>query len=216
MAQSKTKPKTKSVGGRKAKSGIRNKLFDFKREQILEVSARLFYHRGFRATTLDVIAEELGVTKPFIYYHFENKRSILLHLLERTMEKSHNVFAGVDVENGAPEDILKDLVKRFTLVVIETRVSTAMFWRDEKDLPLDRKEKIRDMKRDVDNKLTRVIERGIEDGSFDVKDPKMASLCVAGMVTWIYTWYQADGRSTPDEIAERMTEYVLNMVGIRK
>ncbi|MCF6293887.1 MAG: TetR/AcrR family transcriptional regulator [Robiginitomaculum sp.] len=212
MAQKKIKP----IGTRKAKSDIRNKIFDFKREQILEVSERLFYHRGFQATTLDIIAEELGVTKPFIYYHFKNKRSILLHLLERTMGKYHDVFAGVDVESGKPEVILKDLVQRFTLVVIETRVSTAMFWRDEKDLPLDRKEKIRDMKRDVDNKLTRVIERGIDDGIFDVKDPKMASLCVAGMVTWTYTWYQADGRSTPDEIADRMTEYVLNMVGIRK
>ncbi len=211
MVQAKTKPARR----RKAKSDIRNKLFDFKREQILEVAARLFYHQGFRATTLDVIADELGVTKPFIYYHFKNKRDILLHLLERTMGKSHDVFAGVDVENGAPEHILKALVRQFTLVVIETRVSTAMFWRDEKDLPVENKEKIRQMKRDVDNKLTRVIERGIENGSFHVKDPKMASLCVAGMVTWIYTWYQDGGRSTPDEIAERMSEYVLNMVGLR-
>ena len=41
----------------------------------------------------------------------------------------------------------------------------------------------------------------------------MASICIAGMITWIYTWYQSDGRNTPDEIAERMSEYVLNMVG---
>ncbi len=206
--------KAKSAGGSRSKSGIRGKLLDFKREQILEVAERLFYHRGFQATTLDVIAEELGVTKPFIYYHFENKRDILLHLLERTMGKSHSVFEGVDVENGAPEDILKELVKRFALVVIETRVSTAMFWRDEKDLPIKNKEKIREMKRDIDNKLARIIARGIENGVFRLKDPKMASLCVAGMVTWIYTWYQADGRSSPDEIAERMSEYVLNMVDV--
>ena len=213
MVQQKTK--TKPERRRKVKSGIRNKLYDFKREQILEVSERLFYHRGFQATTLDAIAEELGVTKPFIYYHFENKRDILLHLLERTMGKSHGVFDGVDVEHGNPVDILKDLVQRFALVVIETRVSTAMFWRDEKDLPIKNKEKIREMKRDIDSKLTRIIERGIENGSFSVTDPKMASLCVAGMVTWIYTWYQDGGRSTAEEIAERMSEYVLNMVGVR-
>ncbi len=205
------KPKTAS--SKKDKSGIRSKLYDFKREQILEVAERFFYVRGFQATTVDAIAEELGVTKPFIYYHFENKRDILLHLLERTMSKSHDVFKGVDVENGAPEDILKELVRRFALVVIETRVSTAMFWRDEKDLPIDNKGHIREMKRDIDNRLARIIERGIESGRFRVNDTKMASICIAGMITWIYTWYQSDGRNTPDEIAERMSEYVLNMVG---
>ena len=145
--------KPKTANRKRDKSGIRSKLYDFKREQILEVAERFFYIQGFQATTVDAIAEELGVTKPFIYYHFENKRDILLHLLERTMSKSHNVFKDVDVENGLPEDILRELVQRFALVVIETRVSTAMFWRDEKDLPIDNRGHIREMKRDIDKRL---------------------------------------------------------------
>ncbi len=208
--------KTKPANDRKSKNGIRGKLFDFKREQILEVAERFFYLRGFQATTVDAIAEELGVTKPFIYYHFENKRDILLHLLERTMRKSHSVFKGVDVENGEPDIILRELVRRFALVVIETRVSTAMFWRDEKDLPINNKETIREMKRDVDNSLARIVERGIESGCFHVEDTKMVSICIAGMVTWIYTWYQEDGRYSPEEIADKMSGYVLNMVGARQ
>ncbi|PCJ31883.1 MAG: hypothetical protein COA93_10260 [Alphaproteobacteria bacterium] len=205
--------KNRAAGAAKAKNGIRNKLFDFKREQILEVAERFFYHRGYQATTVDAIAEELGVTKPFIYYHFENKRDILLHLLERTMSRSLSVFDGVDVEKGPPVEILKELVQRFVLAVIETRVSTAMFWRDEKDLPINDKENIRKMKRDIDGGLARIIERGIESGCFKVNDPKMVSICIAGMISWIYTWYQSDGRCTPDEIAARMSEYILNMVG---
>lgn len=205
--------KNRAAGAAKSKNGIRNKLFDFKREQILEVAERFFYHRGYQATTVDAIAEELGVTKPFIYYHFENKRDILLHLLERTMSRSLSVFDGVDVEKGPPVEILKELVRRFVLAVIETRVSTAMFWRDEKDLPISDKENIRKMKRDIDGGLARIIERGIESGCFKVNDPKMVSICIAGMISWIYTWYQSDGRCTPDEIADRMSEYILNMVG---
>ncbi len=205
--------KNRAAGAAKTKNGIRNKLFDFKREQILEVAERFFYHRGYQATTVDAIAEELGVTKPFIYYHFENKRDILLHLLERTMSRSLSVFDGVDVEKGPPVEILKELVQRFVLAVIETRVSTAMFWRDEKDLPINDKENIRKMKRDIDGGLARIIERGIESGCFQVNDPKMVSICIAGMISWIYTWYQSDGRCTPDEIAARMSEYILNMVG---
>ncbi|VAV91846.1 hypothetical protein MNBD_ALPHA04-2077 [hydrothermal vent metagenome] len=207
--------KPKSAGRGKAKNGIRSKLYDFKRQQILDVAERFFYLRGFQATTVDAIAEELGVTKPFIYYHFENKRDILLHLLERTMSKSHSVFEAVDVENGPPEVILKGLVRQFALVVIETRVSTAMFWRDEKDLPVNNKSHIRKMKRDIDNSLAKVIERGIKSGVFHVTDTKMVSICIAGMITWIYTWYQSDGRCSPEEVADHMSEYVLNMVGVR-
>ena len=59
---------------------MRDEILAYKRERILEEAVKLFYARGFNGTTLDDIAAELGVTKPFIYTHFRSKVDLLAAL----------------------------------------------------------------------------------------------------------------------------------------
>src|SRR5215217_6138430 len=54
-----------------------------RREQIGEVAQRLFAERGYRAVGVDEIARRAGVTPPVLYDHFDSKRDLYAHLLER-------------------------------------------------------------------------------------------------------------------------------------
>ena len=47
------------------------------RQQILETAQRLFTDRGYDATSLQMIADEMGLTKAAVYYHFRAKSDIL-------------------------------------------------------------------------------------------------------------------------------------------
>jgi AcrR family transcriptional regulator len=47
------------------------------RRQILDTAQRLFAERGYDATSLQMIADELGLTKAAVYYHFHAKSDIL-------------------------------------------------------------------------------------------------------------------------------------------
>src|ERR1700682_4010772 len=47
------------------------------RQQILETAQRLFTSRGYDATSLQMIADEMGLTKAAVYYHFRAKSEIL-------------------------------------------------------------------------------------------------------------------------------------------
>lgn len=59
------------------------------REQIRTVALDLFAERGYDATSLREIAEQLGVTKAAVYYHFRTKEEILSSLFDEQL-------AGVD------------------------------------------------------------------------------------------------------------------------
>lgn len=191
---------------------IRDKLHEFKREQILESAGRLFIDRGYRATTMDAIAKDLSVTKPFIYYHFKNKADILQTLLERTTREAVSLFDGLEAHRGSQADALKELVRRLACNVIENQALVALFWRNEKDLPIRDRKVIRQLKREFDERLTRIIDRGVKSAEFDAIDSKLASLAIAGMVTWIYTWYTKNGRLGYEEVAEHYARLALNMV----
>jgi AcrR family transcriptional regulator len=47
------------------------------RQQILETAQRLFAEQGYDATSLQMIADEMGLTKAAVYYHFRAKDEIL-------------------------------------------------------------------------------------------------------------------------------------------
>jgi AcrR family transcriptional regulator len=47
------------------------------RQQILDTAQRLFADRGYDATSLQMIADEMGLTKAAVYYHFPAKSEIL-------------------------------------------------------------------------------------------------------------------------------------------
>src|SRR5438876_6371288 len=47
------------------------------RQQILETAQRLFTEHGYDATSLQMIADEMGLTKAAVYYHFRVKSEIL-------------------------------------------------------------------------------------------------------------------------------------------
>ncbi|MGO9856602.1 MAG: TetR/AcrR family transcriptional regulator [Acidimicrobiales bacterium] len=56
------------------------------RERILDIALDLFIEQGFDGTSLREIAEQLGVTKAALYYHFESKDDILMALHMRLHE----------------------------------------------------------------------------------------------------------------------------------
>jgi AcrR family transcriptional regulator len=52
------------------------------RQEILDVALVLFAEQGYDKTSLREIAEQVGVTKAALYYHFPSKEEILVALFE--------------------------------------------------------------------------------------------------------------------------------------
>jgi tRNA (adenine37-N6)-methyltransferase len=64
-------------------------------EALLTAAFRVFASRGYRATRLEEVAEEAGLTKGAIYYHFDSKED----LLRRAVEHRHEaIFAAMEIE----------------------------------------------------------------------------------------------------------------------
>ncbi len=64
----------------KAKRHVQTHDANSTRERILDAALDLFLAQGYDGTSLRQIAEQLGVTKAALYYHFESKEDILMAL----------------------------------------------------------------------------------------------------------------------------------------
>jgi AcrR family transcriptional regulator len=212
--KAKRAPGTKAREGAREAGGMRAELEAFKRERILKEMIELLQERGFREVTLDVLAERLKVTKPFIYQFFDSKQDLIATVYERGAEQLLAAIEGyVDTKSPAAKR-LYDFVRSFAMQNIESRAISVVFGQLEGELPPETLKAIRTIHRQFDIKLASLIEDGKKAGEFTVQEPHIAGLAISGMVRWIHRWFQ-DGRLSAEEIAALFADYALNLVGYR-
>lgn len=192
---------------------FRDQVRDFKRERILEEASTLFYERGYRGTTLDAIAEQLDVSKPFIYHHFSSKAELLVEIYKRVLRLCLDTIETALASPGSPRERLRAFAVGYTHIVIKEQAIVAIFFREEQNLPPDEIDAINTLKRDFDVKLKRLLQEGVSKGDFRLADISLATLALAGMMNWTYTWYQPNGRLTPDHLAQSMADLAERVAG---
>ena len=86
------------------------------REEIAEAARRVLLRDGLRATTLDAVAREVGVTKAALYYYYPSKDALLFDLIFGTVEAQSRAIhdAVADAKNG--RDALRAVVREMVRV----------------------------------------------------------------------------------------------------
>ncbi len=57
-------------------------------EAIMHAAASLFMDKGYRAVTMDMVADEAGLTKAAVYYHFRDKPSLMVAAVRATLNQA--------------------------------------------------------------------------------------------------------------------------------
>ncbi|GAB2852285.1 TetR/AcrR family transcriptional regulator [Actinocorallia aurea] len=60
-----------------------------RREEILTTAIRMLAERGWRDTSLNAIAEQVGLTRQGVLHYFPNKQALLAELLDRRQNLHH-------------------------------------------------------------------------------------------------------------------------------
>jgi AcrR family transcriptional regulator len=68
------------------KRGPKSVLGDHPRNRIHDAALACFERQGIRATSMDDVASELGVSRPTLYYYFSTKEDLLLEVVARQAE----------------------------------------------------------------------------------------------------------------------------------
>ncbi|MEO9189891.1 MAG: TetR/AcrR family transcriptional regulator [Acetobacteraceae bacterium] len=193
--------------------GIRDEVALLKRERTIDAAVELFYERGYENTSLDAVAERMGVTKPFIYAHFTSKAELLAEICSRGIASALAALDGVLDMAGTPTELLAEVARHFVTAVLTNQSHIAIFTREIKNLlPVDLR-RINDMRREFDRKLTKLLDHGVATGEFRLRDTRIAALAIGGMVSWAYVWYRPGGRLTLDNASRELAALILALAG---
>lgn len=191
---------------------LRAEVAAYKRRRILEEASHLFFQHGYGSTTLDMVAERLHVTKPFIYSYYRNKSELLFEICQTGIQLS---LAALDEALSAkigPVERLKLLVDMVARLVIENQEYIVVYQREEKNLQPEDARAIRVMRKDFDHRVAELLLEGKRAGVFEVEDASLTASSINGMITWLSIWYVPGGRLSVSEIVSHSIKLVLKMV----
>lgn len=83
-----------------------------RRDQILQIAARLIAQRGYSATTVRDIADEAGILSGSLYHHFSSKEAILEEILRSFMSGLLGRLDQIAASGGTPREILDRFIEQ--------------------------------------------------------------------------------------------------------
>lgn len=178
---------------------------DIKRKTIIREAARVFNRRGSHGTTLDDVAERLGVTKTALYRYVNNKNDLLFACHEEAMEIA-NEHLGIGEREGRNglEKIRIGMTGYLRTMISDMGVPVLIL--EENALAEGTAGPIIALRDAFEKRLRGLVEEGVRDGSIVPVNPKLAVFMLLGAVHWVTKWYSPEGVWTAEQASSALIE----------
>lgn len=156
---------------------------------VLDAATDLFAAKGYDATSLQDIADAVGVSRPALYHYISSKEDLLVMLVERVSQALADVFAELSARADLePTEKLTILTEQLVRQRAEHPSQFRILDRSEMMLPKEAGEDHAAARRRVLREVVAIIEEGIKAGQFTPVDPRTAALSLLGMCNWVAWW----------------------------
>jgi AcrR family transcriptional regulator len=183
---------------------------DAQRQRVLNASAEIFSRRGYRATSMNEIAAEVGLSKPTLYHYFRCKEDILVRLYENVME--HTLSSAQAIAAAAPSPIatLREVITYRVRYTCENQALHKLFFEEEAELPTGLLRTVLQRRHEFENILkSAVVQHLAATGITLPTTPTVYVNTCLGAANWVYKWFDPEGDEDPQTLGEHIATLVL-------
>jgi AcrR family transcriptional regulator len=183
---------------------------DVRKAEILDVAETLFNTKGYDATSISDIIDQVGVARATVYYHFKSKEDVLDALLERTTAKFLTSARKIAGDKSIP--VFERLFQ--TLISMNADNGNAEMAEVVEHIhkpqnALMHQKTHRLMMEGIPPILMEIVEDGIAEGLFDTPYPYESLEMIIAHINAVFGEY-ADSY-TPEELLSRINAFVFNL-----
>ncbi len=179
--------------------------------EVLEAAARVFHEKGYESTSIQDIAEAVGILKGSLYYYIRSKEDLLYEILQAVHEDAFANIRLVEELDGDPLQRIRLFVTSHLVFNAENLTKMGVFFHDFRSLSEERRGVIVEARDKYDDMLRRLVREGQEQQIVCPEiDPKSVSFAVMGMLNWIYQWYTPNGARSAQAIADEFADLIVS------
>lgn len=167
---------------------------------ILANSAALFARQGYPSTTMNDVAAACNLSKATLYHHFSDKSALLHTIADEHVSRLVALVEKISVQTHAPEDLLRALILGFMQEYENAHHAHRVLTADVRFLSPPARQAILDKERVV----VRAFASALVALRPDLQTAQLhtpLTMLLFGMMNWMFTWLQPEGRLSYDTMA---------------
>lgn len=185
-----------------------------RKTHIRQSAQKLFRKKGYSATSMREIAEEVGIKAASLYNHFKKKEEILANIC---FDMASQFFSGLEEVRKmdiSPTETLRRAINAHVKVVVTDLNASAVFLHEWRSLDKNNLKKFMTQRKRYEENFYEIVEKGIEAKEFREVDVHFFCLGLFSAMNWLYDWYKPDGKLSPEQIAYQL--FVLMFEGLKE
>jgi len=180
-----------------------------RRESVVQAAVQLFAKRGYHATSMQDIAEALGIQRGSLYHHIESKEDLLYEIMESSVRKLIEPVEEI-VSLPLPADQkIRRFIETHLDMIVSLRPELSVFLQELRSLPPARRQPIVAYRDHYEGLMQSIIREGVASGEFREVDVKFAGFTVLSVCNWFCQWYSPRGPLDRGQIAAVFTDLLL-------
>jgi AcrR family transcriptional regulator len=169
--------------------------------ELLRVATRLFRTRGFHATSMQDLAEALGMNRGSIYHYIASKDDLLWAIVSGALDRLSDRVAPILEADEAAATRLRRAIAGHLAFAAEHGDELSLVQIELRSLSEERRRLIVARRDAYEARWRQVIEDGIADGALRSTDVRLTGIAILSACNWFTQWYREDGPLTVDQIA---------------
>lgn len=178
--------------------------------EILNKASAVMADRGFANTSLQDVANALGMSRSSLYHYIGSKEQLLAMLVRGlTRETADDLTYLASMSELAPTERLETAIRHMIVRIARNAPRFRLLLASEGSLPSKLAREHAAARREVLRGLTTIISAGIEQNLLRRMDGRTAALGVLGICNWVAWWYDPDRPEMRD--VDRMASDLANL-----
>lgn len=148
-----------------------------------------------------------------LYVHHRSKEDLLFEISRAGHERTLALVREAVATSRDPRAQLLAVVHAFVVYHAEDHTGARVVNYELAALSPQHLEEIAAVRRQIEQEMRDVVQRGVDAGVFRTSDPHMTALALLSLGIDVARWYRDEGEWTATEIADHYCELALRIVG---
>lgn len=181
-----------------------------KQNEIALAAVKLFEQKGYRATSVQDIADAVGLQKGSLYHYIASKEDLLMQIAHQAIIQFNDQLETILTQDISAREKLEQMIQTHLQMSIDNLETTTVLWREAFSLGEVPQEVIQGLTDKYLTLVADVLRIGTEQGEFQVREPRITALAILGACNWVYRWYRPSGTLSAKNIADIFSQVFLD------
>jgi len=183
-----------------------------RQEKIIAAAIDKFHERSYAETSVEDVANAVGILKGSIYYYIDSKEDLLYRILDDVHSEVEEILErALARDDLAPLDRLAQYIRDQVRYNASNIKRISIYYHDLDQLSGTRHAAIRAKRKQVEGDVVQLLREAQRNGDIDAAmDVQLAANCAFGAVIWIYTWFKPGQKTSLVSLADFWSEFILS------